>query len=258
MLVHAQIMIAGKEISFMAHGYRRWFFRREDRFIRTKSDADEAPLEYEYLYVITADELRKRLQKAGFSRTSLEEEFDAYGEDRKVRIFTDQAYAGDWAEVAARRKEAVKRATLDDWLAALKAVCCSDRTRDGSAVKPWQLPNDFVDINLLANSMKRGWMNDGCYLPGSDLQPYLPGRERPNFPCSSLECVAMAMLESVPGNAECVLDVTALVEHGMVYCFDDLIADETSTPRYEHDPLEYYVELGRKKPVRPVIYDDDI
>ncbi len=56
-----------------------------------------------------------------------------------------------------------------------------------------------------------------------DRPDMLPRQNRMGFPCASLECFAVAMLEVVPDNAECALDVTDLVKRGDVYCFDDLI-----------------------------------
>jgi hypothetical protein len=43
------------------------------------------------------------------------------------------------------------------------------------------------------------------------------------FPCMTLECFAVAVLEVVPKGAKCVLDITDLVDGGWTDAFDDLI-----------------------------------
>ena len=114
---------------------------------------------------------------------------------------------------------------MDDWLAALKASHRLDGAANGKFVEPYQPTNDFVDIDLSANSITNYWMS--CTNSPTDARNHgssdtLLQINSLAFPCTRLECAALAMLELVPSNAECVLDVTSLVKDGMVYCFDDL------------------------------------
>lgn len=220
---YASIEIAGSTISETYYGYRRWFFVRGDRVVRSVTDTHGHSSKPQYLYVITAEELRHRLELAGFTRASLEREFKEY--DAKVENFTELPYIEDSPEVASMREGTVRLATLDDWLAALKVSLRLDDVGDGKIVEPYQSSNDLVDIDLLAESITNCWMR--CTYGQDHSRDYgfsdqLPQSNRLAFPCTSPECAAVAMLELVSSSAECVLDVTSLVEEGMVYCFDDL------------------------------------
>jgi hypothetical protein len=122
----------------MRRSYTVWErFRPEDRIIRSrrkdqrnsliqglpKTELDAQRLELDFAYSVTADDLRRRLGRAGFTRTTLEREY----------LKHHQAHCGESgnmffssypdADRAFARAEAFQAATLDDWLEALaKAV----------------------------------------------------------------------------------------------------------------------------------------
>ncbi|ACC75782.1 HEPN/Toprim-associated domain-containing protein [Paraburkholderia phymatum] len=54
-------------------------------------------------------------------------------------------------------------------------------------------------------------------------------RPQPTLPCTEFGNSAVVVLEVVPRNAECVLDVTELVQNKRVYCFDDLVLASEGT-----------------------------
>ncbi|CAB3810801.1 HEPN/Toprim-associated domain-containing protein [Paraburkholderia fynbosensis] len=254
---YASIEIAGSTISEMFYGYRRWFFVRGDMVVRTVTDAHDHSSKLQYLYVVTAAELRQRLEMTGFTRASLERDFNRYAD--KVENFTKLPYRADTPDVASRRADTVRRANLDDWLAALKASHRLDGAGDGKFAEPYQASNDFVDIDLLADSISNCWMslpggpNDARDRGSSDTLLQINSLA---FPCTSLECAAVAILELAPCNAECVLDVSSLVKEGMVYCFDDLaeqagVVSGAYTP-FPHSPEKPTLDLYRLA----VLYDD--
>jgi hypothetical protein len=261
---YASIEIAGKTISETFYGYRRWFFVRGDRVVRTVTDAHDQSSKPQYLYVVTAAELRHRLELAGFTRASLEREFKEYAP--KVENFTKLPYLEDSPEVASMREDTVRLATLDDWLAALRVSCrlddVGDGDGDGKFAEPYQSSNDLVDIDLLAESITNCWMsfiNDPRDARDHGLSDGLPQIDGLNFPCASLECAAVAMLELVSRSAECVLDATSLVEAGRVYCFDDL-AEQVGVVSGAYTPFPHSREKFAAARLDPyqfaALYDD--
>ncbi|RAS29792.1 HEPN/Toprim-associated domain-containing protein [Paraburkholderia bryophila] len=212
----AIISIGGAIVSVMDHGYRRWFFNRNDRVIRNPCSGQE---NIEYLYVTTAEELRDRLDTFGYNRRSLEGEFRQY--ENKVEHFTNLPYLCDNPKEAFNRAHSVEFATIDDWLGALGAARAKSIYDCDQYTLPrfqkYESSDPFVDIELLSECVTN-------YDHFDDSPSMLPTHNRTGFPCASLECMAVAMLEVVSDNAECILNVTELVKGGDVYCFDDLIA----------------------------------
>jgi hypothetical protein len=198
----AYIHIGGHTISEMWNGYSLWHFKWEDRLNRG-SDKNE-----EYLYVMTAAELRKRLANAGYSRSSLEREYREY--ENRIANFTNLPYLEDAPKQAARRLYAATYASLDDWLGALgralKFYCRGgiNNTRVRPRLESYEPDDPFIDMELLAECVING---DAPYDGGA----VVPRRSRMGFPCESLEGIALAMLEVVPEDTECVLDVTEFV-----------------------------------------------
>jgi hypothetical protein len=78
------------------------------------------------------------------------------------------------------------------------------------------MSDSSIDINRLVECIT----DFDLPQPSNEL-PTLPRHIGIDFPCTSLESVAVAMLEVVPGDTECAFDVTDLVKRGHVSCFDD-------------------------------------
>ncbi|CAE6824868.1 hypothetical protein R75777_06332 [Paraburkholderia nemoris] len=239
MTFRAYTLIDGYPIAWASDNYDRWLFEYDDRIIRTrpKGQRHEAihalpedpsewiELETDYLYVTTAQTLRKRLDRTwGYNRRELQAEFNRY---RKLILKQDlpRFLYGEGLEhtkALPERAEILRATTLDDWLAGLKEVI---RRRLTAVNEPIKLTPDSPNSDL--NKLVEIIIAD--YAPKDyDL---LPGHPLWGFPCRRFEHLAVAVLEVVPDNAECVLDVTELVKNEYAYCFEDLIlANEGSAP----------------------------
>lgn len=229
----AIISIGGCDISGMRDGYRRWFFNRNDRVVRVRPSGRER---HEYVYVITAEELRKRLEIAGWNRKTLEDEFQSF--QNKAECFGNLPYLEDTPEQALDRAHSVEHATLEDWLGALgKARAFLRRSQHTlPQFQNYETQDPSISVDLLEECITNGIQCD-------EPHPVFPTHNWLAFPCTSLECMAVAMLEVVKDDCECVLDVTWLVEKGDVYCFDDLLeaaAVNTESPPVASPALDAY------------------
>ncbi|OYD73667.1 UNVERIFIED_ORG: hypothetical protein BDU10_5348 [Burkholderia sp. CF145] len=208
----ATIQIDGYDLKSTEDSYRRWRFKREDRVVRTAPSP-------KCLYVTSAVTLRKRLNEAGYDRTSLELEFLRYmsnvftSQDAPLYFFDYEFYYGKYSPL--QRAEAYRQAGLNDWLLALKESVANGWGPRSKPSKMVDSPCKYVDVNILIDM-----------LASNDVElddPIKPEHALVPFPCASLDCMAVAMLEVVRDDAECVLDVTELVENNRVYSFDDLL-----------------------------------
>lgn len=217
----AFITINGYPLKTTQLRYRRWRFKREDRTIRHTSDR-------EYSYVTSASVMRKRLAEAGYDRTALELDYlrtlrKIYAEDA-VSYFDIRCCAGRYT--SAERADAFRRASLNDWLFALKENIINELERFPNPPELVDVPGRPAEVNVLIDALACNRLT---------IYPIETEHLQNAFPCASLDCMAVAMLEVVPDSAECILDVTGLVNHELVYCFDDLrLGDETAGDgRYE-------------------------
>jgi hypothetical protein len=208
----ASISIDGYYLKSTSFNYRRWQFKRKDRLVRNL----RAP---EYLYVTSASVLRERLAQAGYDRATLELEFLRYMQtvfasyDRLPYFFNDNFYYGVFSP--SQRAQAYRLATLDDWLFALKEIIVNGWHSANTPPTTVASSCNYMDVNILVDIIAC----DSLAFGG----PVKPDHALKSFPCVSLECMAVAMLEVVADDAECVLDVTQIVENNLAYSFDDLI-----------------------------------
>lgn len=257
MTFRAYYLFDGYPVAWEEDSYGRWPFTRKDRVIRhrtkgernvvihdlPKNRAEWDDPETDYLYVTTAEELRRRLSGTmrgdrlflecegepcsmrGYDLSVLESEFERY----KLEMLRDEGpyfYVGKTdSEIrqVPERADALRGTTLNDWLTALKEVIKSGATRAKSFASPATPKGPTFDTKALADII----LTDQ-YPHRYSLKPYhgLWG-----FPCSEFEHLAVAMLELIPASAECVLNVTELVDNDRVYCFEDLIlANDGSAP----------------------------
>ncbi|SKC93240.1 hypothetical protein SAMN05446934_6477 [Paraburkholderia hospita] len=256
MTFRAYYMFDGYPVCWEEESYSRWLFTRKDRVIRHRTKGQRNVLihnlpenraewdepETDYLYVVTAEELRRRLSlipclcpvssmtyldedtKYGQDMTSLRSEFERYRRamiaDKAPTFYASASdYYGEEAKAARKhvpeRADALRETTLDDWLMALKEVVERGATRAKGFTSPPTPKGPTFDTKALADIILTD--QHPC---NWDLRPR---HDLWGFPCSLLEHLALAMLEVIPTNAECVLDVTELVENDCVYCFEDLI-----------------------------------
>jgi len=222
MTCSSTITIGGYPLTTMRRSYTVWKrFKPEDRIIRSRRKDQRNPhlqglpttqleaqqLEIDFAYSVTADVLRRRLGRAGFTRTTLEQEYQKYHDavsKQPGTMFFSRGFETDAARV-----EAFRAATLDDWLEALAEAVRTGVTRvrrNGTEVA--EPTNILVDIIT------------GCNAPSADgLRPEhcLLG-----FPCTSLDNMAVALLEVTSGDALCEQELSMLVRYHGDTTFDDL------------------------------------
>ncbi|MGT2476482.1 HEPN/Toprim-associated domain-containing protein [Paraburkholderia terrae] len=211
----AFITINGYGLKTTRLGYRRWRFKREDRAIRPMDRR-------EYVYVTSAAVMRKRLAEAGYNRTALELEYlrtlQKIHAEGAESYFRTRCCIGRYT--SAQRAEACRRASLNDWLFALKENITNRKARFSNPPDPVDKPGRPAEVDVLIDTL-------AC--SESTIYPIKTEHLLNAFPCASLDCMAIAMLEVVPDSAECILDVTDLINHELIYCFDDLTTvDETA------------------------------
>ncbi|KAB0669050.1 hypothetical protein F6V30_14545 [Oryzomonas sagensis] len=216
---YAQIMIDGYPIFSSKNYYHQWYFRKKDRCIRNRSKSqrntliwtaadanDQDEEETDYLYVCSGTTLRRRLELAGFNRETLEQEFKECIAQRiaSCEEMVQQDY--EWAKDYAQLIPILKASCLADWLKALK-------TAVEERINCWcweEEKNKFSDplLHLL-------------FATDEFLEEF--SIHETGFPCKTLESMAVAMLEIMPSDVECVLDITDLVGGGWTDSFEDLI-----------------------------------
>ncbi|WMY10901.1 HEPN/Toprim-associated domain-containing protein [Paraburkholderia phenoliruptrix] len=221
MTCSSDITIGGYPLRTMRRSYTVWKrFKPEDRIIRSRRKDQHNPhiqdmpwtridaerLELEFAYSVTADELRRRLGRAGFTRTTLEQEY----------LKHHQAHCGESgnmffstypdSEAAFARAEAFQAATLDDWLEALAKAAKDGVTYVTRGVTT---PSDIL-VDIIT----------GRDYPTSD--EFWPRHNLLGFPCASLDNMAVALLEVTNGDALCEQEVSMFVEYQGDSSFDDM------------------------------------
>jgi hypothetical protein len=218
MTCSSEITIGGHEFDVMRYSYTVWeHFKPEDRVIRSRAvpahpRPDIAYLRRDFVYSITADVLRRRLARAGFNWTTLEQEFQKHYHAvcrRQGTLFFDK-YPD--AERALARAEAFRAATLNDWMDALAKTVEMGVTRVGRNAGEFAQPKNIL-VDIISGSDAPEWF---------DCRQLMPEHCLYGFPCSSLNNMAVAMLEVVPSDALCEQEVTMFVEFKGDMTFDDM------------------------------------
>lgn len=215
----AYLTIGGYPIQSSKNYYHRWYFRKKDRVSRPRPKAgrntliwaaaeqnEQHEIETDYRYVTTGAALRRRLELDGFNREVLEREFKERIAERIASIEELSEYDSEQGNDLRMRLPILKSSTLDDWLRVLKIA-----VDDGVPSWRWGgVKQNYTDLLLHA-------------LFGQDEFLDEPSIHDTGFPCKSLESMAIAMLEILPPETECALDVTDLVDGGWTNSFEDLV-----------------------------------
>ncbi|MET3821438.1 MULTISPECIES: HEPN/Toprim-associated domain-containing protein [Burkholderia cepacia complex] len=200
-----QFKIAGYPVAYMRNSGLPWQFALESGFVSTRAIPSSNGAG-EHLYLSTAGTIRRRLNSSGYDRKALELEYLKYMDQAFSRWDPPYFFRDDKASnatTAAQRAEAFRFASLDDWFFALKMAVGIRNSGHLTRAKHIDYSDPFIDINALVDIV----MGPES-LPSSIKVPsHMVG----GFPCISVECMALAMLEVVPDDAECVLDVFELV-----------------------------------------------
>jgi hypothetical protein len=222
MTCFSTISINGYPLSVMRYTYAVWEqFGQSDRLIRcTRRDMrtshlqgvprfepEAQKLQLDFVYSVSADVLRRRLGRAGFTVTTLEQEFQRYYEtfcaNTGNKVFTPSP------EKAAAQAYAFRAATFNDWLAALEETVRAGVTRIRRSCREVAEPtNILVDIITGSNQ--------------PIIHELMPKHSLDGFPCISLDNMAVALLEVTPGNAVCEQEVTDFIAYQGDTTFDDM------------------------------------
>jgi hypothetical protein len=222
MTCSSTITIGGYPLDVMRRSYTIWrHFTPEDRIIRSRridqrnphlqgmpgTEIEAQQLEIDFAYSTTADILRRRLGRASFTRTTLEQDYQSYYE-AVCKSPGDMFFTRN-RETAAAQADAFRAATLDDWLEALAETVTSGVSWTRRNSREVAMPENIL-VHLIT---------DADYPVSDDLMPrhYVSG-----FPCSSLDNMAVALLEVTAGNVACEQEVSMFVEYQGDTTFDDM------------------------------------
>ena len=237
MTCSSTITIDGYPLDTMRHTYTVWqHFEKKDRIIRCRRpqrnrhildipDAEQwtPPRGQQYAYSVTADVLRKRLGRAGYTRTTLEQEFLKYYST--VCRQSGTMFFNTSSELALARAEAFRAATLDDWLEALEETVRTGVNRVGRNAGEFGRPENIL-VDIISGSDEPSDRN---------LMPY---HSLLGFPCTSLNNMAVALLEVVPGDAACEQEVSMFIEYKGETTFDDMRIRKRANQNIYHDENE--------------------
>ncbi len=198
----ASIELGDQTILETQNHFGTWYFRKSERVIEHDLVEDAKS----YKFVMSGTVLLRRLELDGHNRASLRKEFDLQLESMKKDC-------RDMMELDPNGRPTgflpvLEQSTLDDWLKRLRRI-----VEENLVAAPYGQPDkDFGDplLNFMMSV-------EGYFFSDS------PGAGGHHFPCRTHEAYAVALLEVLPEDASCILDVTALVEAGWTSAFDDLV-----------------------------------
>ncbi|MFS8077056.1 HEPN/Toprim-associated domain-containing protein [Serratia marcescens] len=198
----ADIKLDGQTILTTQNHFSTWFFRNKERVIEKNPTTGDTL----YKYVMSGETLRRRLELDGHNMASLQREFNKQLAQMKsdCEEMIDIDSDGKTKELLPILAES----TLADWLQRLRKIVEQKLER----IHFGEVDKEFGDT--LLNFMMSA---DGYYFSDN------PGAGDYNFPCQTYEGYAIALLEVLPKNIECVLDISELIAGGWTNAFDDLV-----------------------------------
>lgn len=198
----AGIKLCGETILDTQNHFNIWYFRKRERVI----DKDPLTADPIYKFVMPGVTLRRRLELDGHNMASLQREFDK--QLAQMKSDCEKMISLDPSGKANLLLPVLEKSTLADWLQRLRKI-----VEQNLESAPYGQPDrEFGDI--LLNFMMSV---EGYYF--SDH----PGAGNHHFPCWTHEGYAVALLEVLPMEIECVLDITDLIDGGWTNAFDDLV-----------------------------------
>lgn len=216
---YAYITVSGYPISSTKNYYHRWCFRKKDRVIRVRDKSQRNTLiwceaeaheqheeETDYFYAVPGAVMQRRLELAGFNYETLEREFNECIARRIESLEEPFEHDDDWTRERSTRAAILRSSGLTDWLKCLKTAF-----DDGITSWRWgECKQNYADPLLDIFFDSDAFWDEGNF-------------HDTGFPCQTLESMAVAMLEILPIEAECVLDVTDLIDGGWTDSFEDII-----------------------------------
>lgn len=198
----AGIKLGGEAILDTQNHFNIWYFRKKERVI----DKDPVTADPVYKFVMPGVTLRRRLELDGHNMASLQREFDK--QLAQMKSDCEEMISLDPNGKAKLLLPVLEESTLADWLQRLREIVEQNLER-----APYGQPDkEYGDI--LLNFMTSV---EGYYFSDN------PGAGNYHFPCWTHEGYAVALLEVLPKEIECVLDITDLIDGGWTNAFDDLV-----------------------------------
>jgi hypothetical protein len=215
----AFITINDYVVSSSRNYFNEWFFKKSDRKIVTQKLSQRNTMmwgepgpdaknktEQCYIYEISAGKLKRRLELAGWSCHCAKQEFIRSVSDR---LLAAEEYGHSDFRDYRHHVPILKAAVFEEWLAKLERIISSKTRR----TYEWEEPNRNPDtiLEILLNMPDYQSYNDD--ISAFDI----------NWPCVTFEGFIRAILEVVPGDAPCILDISDLLHGGWTEEFTDLI-----------------------------------
>jgi len=215
----AFVTIDGYPLFFTYNYFEKWYFKPSDRQIRIKRKSELNPLIWgnshavenaayqEFVYRISAGTLKRRLRMDGFSIETLEQEYEIVRKSQMLNLQDAIEYYGEH-KLGEKRLKVLKESSYKDWMSALRFAYENKLTltnKDQSGIEIEEIVDQLLDESYDP-------FDEDLY----DHEYSLPIRQK--------EFVAVALLEFVKDDAECLLDVTDLVEGGWTDQFLDMVA----------------------------------
>jgi hypothetical protein len=210
-----------------------WYFKRSEReLIKT----DDEYLPYKYRYKSPRESIARRLALDGFDAETLKHDFKTslYRKIEACRVVNAHEYVDN--ENTAPLLDAMEKSSLEDWLARLKRICTEGLESSG-----FEKSKDYGDpiLNYMLASFNEFYFEDVYNIGGH------------NFPCSSEEMYAVALMLVLPDEPYFILDATHMVAAGWTDAFDDFIeyhSDHTAFYKTFKSSLATTLELGKLAP----------
>lgn len=228
----ADITIGGMSISATQNYYTKWYFRKAERVHEEVARKDSEEVEEIYRFQSTAATIKQRLELDGFTRAALEREFC----EQLQHIVIDLGVMAEIDEnvIWNNHLNVVKNSTLDEWVIRLERIW-----KEGLKSK-LDTPCPSTGDPLL-----------DFMLSTQDFFSQRPGAGGYNFPCFSVEAYAIALLEFMPDETPCMLDITELVEGGWTNDFDDLVEYQGENTIFYEVFVEALTEIHQLKDLAP-------
>ncbi|WP_118842616.1 HEPN/Toprim-associated domain-containing protein [Raoultella ornithinolytica] len=227
----AEIKIDGFVIDeFTHHGCHYWYFKNSERVrdvTETASEEDSDEVSCFIGYRTNAKSIRKRLELSGFSRQTLEQDFETSLENFIDELerglgalhdnLSDGRSASMYLEIIDTQNhiiQAIRGTSLDEWLELLPVARKEYVRRQGDLAFSNGAPKWVIcdSAPALLNAMLSTPMIYSDNYLSADF----------NFPASNPDFFSLALLMTVQDDAVCELNLTELVRAGYLDDFTDL------------------------------------
>lgn len=227
----ASIEIGGMSVIETQNYYSKWYFRKTERlhtYVEEDIEGPDTPPKEIFAFKASVGTIRTRLELNGFTKSSLQLEFN----EQRVELISDLELMLELTNAPFWRSslEAVRKASLEDWIKNLEKIWKADHKITPEPTGDPLLDFMITDKEYFTNRPSAG----GFY-----------------FPCITNEAYAVALMEFMPDDTNCVLDITDLVEGGWTNDFDDLLEYQAENTVFYEVFVESLSEIHELKTVAP-------